>query len=149
MKKLFPDKHEARQAVWDRLQAERLAPVFVPPHGRIPNFVGVEQAARRLFELSPWKEATRLKINPDAPQRPVREEALRRGIKVYVPTPRLRGGFLLVDPLKIPPDNIREAGGLTTGKRWAQAVPLKDMPVLREFQMLVDRRRKGRRKGVQ
>jgi 5-formyltetrahydrofolate cyclo-ligase len=123
--------------------------VSVPPHGRIPNFVGAEQAARRLFELSPWKEAARLKINPDAPQRPVREEALRRGIKVYVPTPRLRGGFLLFDPSKIPPDNIREAAGLTTGKRWAQAEPLKDMPVLGELQGLIERRYKMRRKGVQ
>ena len=62
------------------------------------------------------------------PQRPVREEALRRGIKVYVPTARLRGGFMLFDPATIPPDQIRKAAGLTMGKRWAKKVPLKKLP---------------------
>jgi 5-formyltetrahydrofolate cyclo-ligase len=113
MKRRFSNKDEARKAVWDRLQAERVARFPFPPHGRIPNFAGAEQAAKRLFELSPWKNAKRLKINPDAPQRPVREEALRRGIKVYVPTPRLRGGFMLFDPGNIPGDKIRKAAGLT------------------------------------
>ncbi|MDR4494187.1 MAG: 5-formyltetrahydrofolate cyclo-ligase [Nitrospirales bacterium] len=128
MRKRFSKKDEARQAVWDRLQNERVARFPFPPHGRIPNFAGAEQAAKRLFELFPWKNAKRLKINPDAPQRPVREEALRRGIKVYVPTPRLRGGFMLFDPATIPLDQIRKATGLTTGKRWAKAVPLKKLP---------------------
>ncbi|HEX2056280.1 MAG TPA: 5-formyltetrahydrofolate cyclo-ligase [Nitrospiraceae bacterium] len=122
------NKDAARQAVWDRLQAERLARFPFPPHGRIPNFAGAAQAARRLFELAPWKKAKRLKINPDAPQRPVREEALRRGIQVYVPTPRLRGGFMLFDPAVIPPEKIHEAAGLTTGARWAKKIPLEKVP---------------------
>jgi len=58
MKKRFSSKDEARQAVWGRLQAEGLARFPFPPHGRIPNFTGAEQAAKRLFELSPWKNAT-------------------------------------------------------------------------------------------
>lgn len=124
----FSTKDEARKAVWDCLKAKRLARFPFPPHGRIPNFAGAEQAARRLFELSPWKDARHLKINPDAPQRPVREEALRRGIQIYVPTPRLRGGFMLFDPAIIPPDKIREAAGLTTGRRWSRAVPLEALP---------------------
>jgi 5-formyltetrahydrofolate cyclo-ligase len=128
MSQKFSSKDAARKAVWDRLQAERLARFPFPPHGRIPNFTGAEEAAKRLFELSPWKNAKRLKINPDAPQRPVREEALRRGIKVYMPTPRLRGGFMLFDPANIPKVHIKKAAGLTTGKRWAKAVPLKEMP---------------------
>jgi 5-formyltetrahydrofolate cyclo-ligase len=124
----FSNKDDARAAVWDCLQSKRLARFPFPPHGRIPNFAGAERAARRLFELPPWKNATRLKINPDAPQRPVREEALRRGIQVYVPAPRLRGGFMLFDPAAIPPDKIREASGLTTGARWAKVVPLAELP---------------------
>jgi 5-formyltetrahydrofolate cyclo-ligase len=124
----FVNKAAARKAVWDKLQAKRLARFPFPPHGRIPNFAGAEEAARRLFECSPLKQAKRLKVNPDAPQRPVREEALRRGIQVYVPTPRLRGGFMLFDAAMIPPDKIHQAAGLTTGARWARKVPLKQLP---------------------
>ncbi len=124
----FSSKGAARKAVWDRLQARGVARFPFPPHGRIPNFAGAEAAARRLFELMPWKDARRLKINPDAPQRPVREEALRRGIRIYVPTPRLRGGFMLFDPATIPATKIREAAALSTGARWGTPVRLADLP---------------------
>lgn len=35
---------------------------------------------------------------------------------------------MLFDPATIPPDQIRKAAGLTTGKRLAKAVPLKKLP---------------------
>jgi 5-formyltetrahydrofolate cyclo-ligase len=128
MMRSFRDKDQARQAVWDRLQRERLARFPFPPHGRIPNFEGAEEAARRLFQIEPWKSARRLKVNPDAPQRFVREEALRRGITVFVPTPRLRGGFMRLDPSRIPRNKIREAAALSRVKRWARPVDLKHLP---------------------
>jgi 5-formyltetrahydrofolate cyclo-ligase len=126
----FKDKDAARQHVWDRLAAERVARFPFPPHGRIPNFAGAEIAAVRLFDIEPWKSAKVIKVNPDAPQRPVRAEALRRGIVVLVPTPRLRGGFKKLDPRKIPDDKIAEAAGLSRGGRWATEVPLKRLPRL-------------------
>lgn len=128
MKGRFRTKREARQAVWDRLQAERVARFPMPPHGRIPNFAGAREAARRLFELEPWASAKVLKINPDAPQRYVREEALRRGMTVLVPTPRLRGGFKRFDPARIPEAHISEAASLSKGHRWAEEIPLQAMP---------------------
>jgi 5-formyltetrahydrofolate cyclo-ligase len=85
----FADKSAARQWVWDRLGGEGVARFPFPPHGRIPNFAGAEAAAARLLEIEPWKSATAIKVNPDSPQRPLRAEALRRGITVFVPTPRL------------------------------------------------------------
>lgn len=124
----FSQKESARQAVWDRLVALRLARFPFPPHGRIPNFKGAEAAAQRLFQLPPWSKAKRIKVNPDAPQRYVREEALRRGIIVYVPTPRLRAGFKRLDPAKIPKDKIWEAASLSTSNKWADDVPLEDLP---------------------
>ena len=51
-----------------------------PSHGRIPNFAGAGLAAARLLEIEPWKSAKAIKVNPDSPQRPLRAEALRRGI---------------------------------------------------------------------
>jgi 5-formyltetrahydrofolate cyclo-ligase len=35
---------------------------------------------------------------------------------------------MLFDPATISPDQIRKAAGLTTGKHWAKAVPLKALP---------------------
>jgi 5-formyltetrahydrofolate cyclo-ligase len=83
------------------------------PHGRIPNFVGAEVAALRLLDIEPWKSATAIKVNPDSPQRPLRAEALRRGITVFLPTPRLRGGFKKLDPRRIPRDKIEEAAAIS------------------------------------
>jgi 5-formyltetrahydrofolate cyclo-ligase len=130
MKQEFADKDEARQAVWDRLQAERLARFPFPPHGRIPNVAGAREAAERLFEVEPWRLAKRIKVNPDAPQRPVRAAALRRGITVFVPTPRLRAGFKRLDPARIAEDQIDAAASLSRGDRFAEEVPLDALPAM-------------------
>ena len=81
----FADKSAARQWVWDRFSAEGVARFPFPPHGRIPNFVGAQVAAARLLDIEPWKSATAIKVNPDSPQRPLRAEALRRGILRQLP----------------------------------------------------------------
>jgi len=77
-----------------------------PVFHRIPNFVGAERAAQNLRELPEYKAATVIFCNPDSPQRPVREVALRDGKIVVMATPRLRKGFLLLDPNTIPRDSI-------------------------------------------
>jgi 5-formyltetrahydrofolate cyclo-ligase len=126
----FNSKDAARRYVWDTLKEQRLARFPFPIHGRIPNFKGAEQAARRLFEVAPWKNAKFLKINPDSPQKPLREEALRRGITYFMPTPRLRAGFKKFDPARIPPDRYGEAAALSTSDAWAEEVPLDALPQL-------------------
>ena len=80
MNKSFNSKNDARQHVWDALKDKKLARFPFPIQGRIPNFKGAEAAAKRLLEVPPWKGAKYLKINPDSPQKPLREEALKRGI---------------------------------------------------------------------
>ena len=124
------DKSAARKWVWDRLRAEGVARFPFPPHGRIPNFVGADIAALRLLNIEPRKSATAIKVNRDSPQRPLRAEALRRGITVFVATPRLRGGFKKLDPRRIPPDKIEEAASLSRGDRWSEEMALTNMPVL-------------------
>src|SRR5436309_14670297 len=126
----FADKNAARQWVWDRLVAEGEARFPFPPHGRIPNFAGAEVAAARLFDIEPWKSARAIKVNPDSPQRPLRAEALRRGITVFIATPRLRGGFKKLDPRRIPPDKMDEGASLSHGDRWSEEVALAEMPAL-------------------
>ena len=69
-----------------------------------------------------------IKCNPDAPQRFVRALALERGLRVLVPTPRLRGGFRLLDPEEIPQGKRREAASLSKMDRWATEVALSELP---------------------
>jgi 5-formyltetrahydrofolate cyclo-ligase len=105
-------------------------PLSGPPHGRIPNFAGAAAAAERLFEVEPWQSARCIKVNPDAPQRPVRAAALRRGITVFVPTPCLRAGFKRLDPARIAEEQIEAASSLSKGDRFAEAVPLEALPAM-------------------
>jgi 5-formyltetrahydrofolate cyclo-ligase len=126
----FNAKDAARRHVWDALKEQRLARFPFPIHGRIPNFKGAEAAAKRLLDIAPWKGARYLKINPDSPQKPLREEALRRGITYFMPTPRLKAGFRKFDPARIPPDKYGEAAALSTSDSWAEAVPLDALPQL-------------------
>lgn len=126
----FDTKTAARQAVWDALEETGAARFPFPPHGRIPNFEGAPAAAERLFEHGPFLDARRIKVNPDAPQRHVRSEALRRGCVVFVPTPRLRGGFKRLDPEAIPEAEIDSAASLSNMDRWAEPVDLEELPQL-------------------
>ena len=126
----FASKAEARQFVWDALEAQGQARFPFPPHGRIPNFAGAMDAARRLFEHEPWRHARALKINPDSPQRYVRRLALERGVRVYVPTPRLAGGFHLLDPEEILPERYGEAATLSSMGQHSRLVALGDIETL-------------------
>lgn len=120
----YPTKDAARQAVWDSLQSEKVARFPYPPHGRIPNFARAGAAAERLMTHPLLAGVRAIKANPDAPQRPVRQQALEAGIAVYMPTPRLQGGFFRLDPARIPPEHRKQAASLSKGRRWAEAIPL-------------------------
>ncbi|MBS7623699.1 5-formyltetrahydrofolate cyclo-ligase [Candidatus Bathyarchaeota archaeon] len=91
-------KESIRRRVWNLMEAQAAARPPRPVHGRIPNFKGAERAAEHLQELEEFKTAKIVKVNPDSPQRPVREAVLNSGKTLLVPTPRLRGGFILIDP---------------------------------------------------
>jgi 5-formyltetrahydrofolate cyclo-ligase len=85
------------------MEGERVGRFPLPLADRIPNFAGAEDAARLAAMLPEWKAARRLKCNPDAPQRPVRLQALRDGKIVFMAVPRLREQrcFLRLDPAKL------------------------------------------------
>jgi 5-formyltetrahydrofolate cyclo-ligase len=97
------DKQALRERVWDTLEDSGAARFPYPPHGRIPNFVGADDAAERLAATDEWRAAETIKSNPDAPQLPVRRAALRAGKTVYMAVPRLRDErcFLRLDPAVI------------------------------------------------
>jgi len=102
-------KREIRTRVWQLMEEKGVATFPKPVFNRIPNFVGVEKAAQNLRELPEYKAATVVFCNPDSPQRPVRGMALRDGKTVVMATPKLRAGFLLLDPKTIPLSRVSEA----------------------------------------
>ena len=124
----YGDKAAARKAVWDLLRARKAARFPFPPHGRIPNFAGARQAAERLLAHPLFKRVRVIKVNPDSPQRWVRQLALERGITVITPTPRLKGAFRQLDPATIPSERYAEAATLKRGGKWGEDITLGQMP---------------------
>lgn len=96
-------KAAIRERVWDDLAESGVARFPFPPHDRIPNVANASDAADRLAAQPEWQDATTIKANPDAPQLPVRRQALRDGKRLYVAVPRLReeAPFLELDPEEI------------------------------------------------
>ena len=95
-------KDEIRKMIWSRLQEKKVAR-FPGAEGRIPNFTGAEACARLIAETPYWKNAKALKINPDSPQRAIRQKALEEGKVIYMAVPRLHSEkpFIELDPKKL------------------------------------------------
>lgn len=130
MAKEFDSKDAARTWVWTELREQKQARFPFPIKGRIPNFKGAEQAAEKLLDHPIFADAARIKCNPDSPQRPLRLKALERGITVFVPTPRLKAGFMRFDPDKIPAEHYSDAAALSKWDAWKEDVALEDLPQL-------------------
>ncbi|GAB6880017.1 5-formyltetrahydrofolate cyclo-ligase [Halorubrum gandharaense] len=122
------DKQTLRETVWDALEERGVARFPFPPHGRIPNFAGADDACDRLTETDEWRNAETLKCNPDAPQLPVRRAALRAGKTVYVAQPRLRDPdpFLRLDPEEV--TDIDEATTVSGVSKHGVPVAPEDVP---------------------
>jgi len=90
-----------RQEVWNRLEAEGFARFPLPCFGRIPNFVGSLKAAETLRLLKEWKRAKVVFVNPDFAQQKVREHVLLDGKTLVMATPRLKQGYIIVEPEKV------------------------------------------------
>ncbi len=103
------DKEEIRMRVWRLMEERGIARFPRPVFHRIPNFVGAEKAARRLRDLPGYKAAQTVFCNPNSPQRPVREMVLRDGKLLIMATPRLKKGFLILDPHVISRSSISRA----------------------------------------
>lgn len=99
-----------------------------------------------------FKRVRVIKVNPDSPQRWVRQRALERGIIVVTPTPRLKGAFRVLDPAKIPKERIADAATLKRGGRWGadvalEALPRIDLVVMGSVAVTRDGRRVGKGHG--
>jgi len=117
-----------RERIWKLMEELDIAKFPRPVYGRIPNFIGAEKAAERLCRTSIWRKAEVIKANPDSPQQPVRYKALLNGKKLVMATPRLKKGFLLLDPAKIPYYKIRYASTIRGAFRYGKLLSLTEIP---------------------
>ena len=102
-----PWKWELRKRIWDYMEENDISRFPRPVHHRIPNFVGADQAARRLSEIPEFQSAVIIKVNPDTPQPPVRHFVLQQGKKLLTPQPRLRTGFFSTIEMKELPSLVK------------------------------------------
>lgn len=123
-------KQAIRVEMWDRLTAAGVVG-FPGAKGRIPNFVGAGEAARRLAEHPAWRAGASLKANPDMPQLPVRAAALTAGMRVYMAVPRLAAHlpFLLLNPDVLADEGVsaRTASTIRGSSRHGVPVALEEL----------------------
>ena len=122
------DKQRIREHVWRLLEERGVARFPKPVYGRIPNFIGAEKAASRLLNLREYIDSKVVKVNPDSPQRYVRYRCLVDGKTLVVPTPRLRRGFLILDPSRIPRRMFERASTIRGAFRYGRMVDPEDIP---------------------
>ena len=126
-------KDDVRTKVWESL--ERAGVVGFGVRGRIPNFMGADEAADRLATLQAWHEAAVVKSVPDAAQRAVRERALVEGKLLYMAVPKLAEAepFYLLDPaaLTVTPETAADR------REAARIAPRVDIENMRAVDLVV------------
>lgn len=120
-------KDQIRKRIWSKMVELNISK-FPPPFGRIPNFVGAEHAAKKLFTTDLWKNAKTVKVNPDSPQAPVRLKALEDNKTLIMPTPRIKQGFLLLEPKLIPKEKFSFASTIRGAFIFGKKVQIKELP---------------------
>ncbi|QDP39513.1 5-formyltetrahydrofolate cyclo-ligase [Radiobacillus deserti] len=141
-------KQEIRESKWNYLTENKLGRFPFPLQNRIPNFKGAELAAKMVTSMPEYQRANVIKVNPDAPQLPIRTQVLKDGKVLLVPTPRLKAGFIMVKPEWVPSGEERRAASLSHIKSYGKEVALTDIPKIDLFVVgSVALHRDGRRIG--
>jgi len=121
-------KREIRKKIWRIMEERNVARFPRPVFNRIPNFEGADEAAHRLQNLKIFQDARVLKVNPDSPQKPIRESVLSNGKILVTPTPRLKSGFLLLDSKSVPKSAFSYASTIHGAFRYGKQIDLTDLP---------------------
>lgn len=142
------EKQKLREEIWNRLEEKNIAR-FPGAHGRIPNFEGAGKAAEKLRELKEWKKAEIIFANPDSPQQPVRKVALEARKKVVMASPKLKSGYLLLDPSEIDdPEKARTIGGAFEHGEKLKKLPKADLVVTGSVAVDLEGHRLGKGLGL-
>ena len=98
---IVEEKERIRNLIWSTLEKNNLSSPPKPPYGRIPNFVGSTEAAKMLRNTEEWYNAEVIFSSPDSAQIKVREFALLDKKLLIMASPKLKDGFLLIDPFSV------------------------------------------------
>ncbi|WP_407270468.1 5-formyltetrahydrofolate cyclo-ligase [Radiobacillus sp. PE A8.2] len=141
-------KQDIRESKWQYLTDHKLGRFPFPLQNRIPNFKGAERAAEFVTTIPDYKYAEVIKVNPDAPQLPIRAQIIKDGKVLLVPTPRLKAGFIMVKPEWVPAGEERKAASLSHIKSYGREILLSEAPRIDMFIVgSVALHRDGRRVG--
>jgi 5-formyltetrahydrofolate cyclo-ligase len=122
-------KRLLREEIWRKLEAEGVARFPLPCFGHVPNFEGSDKAAQNVRLLREWKEAKVVFVNPDFAQQKVRAYVLLDGKLLVMASPKLKHGYIAVDPVKVRGSESHAStirGAFSLGK----IVGLQEMPKL-------------------
>jgi len=117
-----------RRKIWRTMDELGISRFPSPVFGRIPNFVGADVAALKLVEQVEFRNADVVKVNPDAPQSHVRLQVLSARKLLIVPSPRLRRGFMLLDPKSLPKKFYAEASSISGSFRHGRFISPRELP---------------------
>jgi len=116
-----------REEIWSKLKAEGIARFPLPCYGRIPSFAGSDRAAEKVRLLREWKEAKVIFANPDYAQQKVREYALLDGKVLVMASPKLKHGYVVVDPKDV--KGLESFGSTIRGAfRYGKTVDPQEIP---------------------
>ncbi len=139
------DKQSIREQVWRGMEAKGVTTFPKPARGRIPNFVGSQEAAARLRSLPAYTSVKTIFVNPDAAQLAVRELALCDGKRLIMASPKLRKGFIMLDPTEI--KDVKTAVSIRGAFEHGRKVSIRGIKVDMVIEGSVAVDRKGGRMG--
>ena len=124
------DKKAIREEIWRLMEESGVSRFPRPVAGRIPNFEGSERAAGRLVDQPEFQNARVVKVNPDSPQTHVRRSVLQSEKLLIMPTPRLKKGFILLDPRKIPKKFFAKASTIRGAFNYGRLCSFGELPTV-------------------
>jgi len=129
---IIEEKEQLRNKIWGLLEQKKVAIFPLSVFGRIPNFAGSDKAANLARTLPEWEKAKVIFANPDYAQKKVREFALKEGKILIMASPRLKHGFIQIDPQKVKgreEDASTIKGAFRYGKEVEKEMPKPDLIV--------------------
>lgn len=118
------NKDAIRNMIWDTLNDKNLF-LSKPIYGRIPNFKGSTAAAKLLRNTDEWINSKVIFSSPDSAQKKVREYALIDKKVLIMASPKLKRGYLLINPIGT---DMREKIASTIEGAFKYGKPVKTFP---------------------